>query len=307
MRHACFGGEYNEVPKSDIILYSDSIIPQASNNELSSYPEVQIELGYEEQSESMLPIISCDLSTEDILTLNNTTAKKINASQLLMTKYDFGYIKDSNDPLVLIIHTHATECYSRENSTYYDPDSSTRSNDEKINMIAVGKVLADTLNNSGINTLHCTVQHDAESYRDSYPQSAKSIKEYLQKYPSIRYVLDIHRDAVMYESGAKVRAVTEIEGKEVAQIMLLSGTNAGGADFPHWESNLSFALRLADKLSCDYPDLLRPIAVRGASYNQQYTTSSLLIEIGTDGNTLTQAKNSAVILGNALAKLIKGE
>ena len=308
LREACFGGEYYDYNEKTFIIYDNSGSPKVNIANLADMPETSPEISKaEENTEGMLPIISCDLSTEDILTLNNTTKKRPDTSRLLLSRYDYGYNANSDEPLVLIIHTHATECYSRENSTYYDPDGSTRSTDESINMIAVGKTLADTLNSSGINTIHCTIQHDAESYSNSYPAAAATIKEYLARYTSIRYVFDVHRDAVMYESGAKARAVTEIDGKEVAQIMLLAGTDAGGADFPDWESNLTLALKLADKLSGDYPDLMRPIALRGASYNEQYTKGSLLIEIGTDGNTLSQAKNAAQILGKYLADLIKGQ
>ncbi len=308
LREACFGGEYYDYDEKTFIIYENIDSPKVNIANLADMPETSPEIsGPEENTEGMLPIIPCDLSVEDVLTLNNTTKKRPDTSRLLLSRYDFGYNANSDKPLVLIIHTHATECYSRENSTYYDPNGSTRSTDESINMIAVGKTLADTLNSFGINTLHCTTQHDAASYSNSYSAAAASIKEYLEKYPSIRYVFDVHRDAVMYDSGAKARAVSEIEGQEVAQIMLLAGTDAGGADFPDWEANLTLALKLADKISGDYPDLMRPIALRGASYNEQYTKGSLLIEIGTDGNTLSQAKNAARILGKYISDLIKDE
>ncbi len=307
LREACFGIEYYDTEEKTIILHDNTETPKASNETKAVIPESSLELTAPEKNDSMLPIISCDLSSEDILTLNNTTKERPDTAKLLMSYYDFDYKADSDKPLVLVVHTHATECYSREDSTYYDPESSTRSTDENVNMVAVGKVLADTLNKNGVNTLHCTVQHDARSYSDSYSAAAASIKDYLEKYPSIRYVLDLHRDAVMYESGAKARAVTEVDGDEVAQIMILAGTDAGGADFPDWETNLTLALKLADKLSGEYPNLMRPVALRGASYNEQYTPGSLLIEIGTDGNTLTQAKNAAKLLGSSLSELIKGE
>lgn len=308
LREVCFGGEYYDIEEKTVILHDNTSVPEINSENTEVLPESGIQPDVpSENSSNMLPIISCDLSCEDIFTLNNTTGERPDTEKLLRSDYDFGYDPTSSDPLVLIVHTHATECYSREGSTYYDPNSSTRSTDNNVNMVAVGKVLSDTLNNAGISTIHCTVQHDAESYRDSYTLAAKSIKEYINKYPSIRYVFDLHRDAVMYESGAKARAVTELDGKEAAQIMILAGTDAGGADFPDWEKNLTLALKIADKISGKYPGVLRPIALRGASYNEQYTNGSLLIEIGTDGNTLSQAKYSAKLLANSLTELIKSE
>ena len=302
LRFACFGGEYCEPDESPLILNKDTFIPKAIHESSSLSPEDTPTLP---QIENLMPIISGDLSCEDILTLNNTTKKRPNTELLLYSAYDFGYDKNKNDPIALVLHTHATECYSREGSSFYDIDSSTHTSDKNINMIEIGRILTETLNDNGIVTLHCTTMHDKDSYSDSYSLSASSIKDYLEKYPSIRYVFDLHRDAVTYENGAKVRAVCDINGKKAAQIMLLCGTNAGGADYDHWEKNLSLALKLADKLSGEYPSLMRQIALRGASYNGQYTSGSLLIEIGTDGNTLSQASYSAELLGKALAELIK--
>lgn len=306
LKEIYFGGEYHDFEEKVIILKENSVTQNKSDTPDDSMDNLPNTVP-EEASPNLHPIIRCDLSSDSPLVLNNTTSKRPDTGLLLNSDYDFGYNKDSSDPLVLVLHTHATECYSRENSTYYDETVVTRSNDSTLNMIAVGKVLTDTLENNGIHTLHCEIMHDAESYSGAYSLAADTIKEYLELYPSIRYVLDLHRDAVMYESGAKARPVTEADGKPAAQMMVLVGTDAGGANFPHWEKNLTLALKLTDKLMDDYPGLMRPVALRGASYNEQYTTGSLLIEVGTDGNSLSQAKHSAELLGKALAELIKGE
>ena len=308
LSHAFFG-QSPRAPEEPIIVLPNAPAPEHShsNDKLSpewsipEYPPDKI------NAENIYPIISCDISTDNHLLINNSTSKRPDPEKLLMSVYDFGYCPESSDPLVLVIHTHATECYSREASTYFEEDSKTRTVDEKYNMIAVGKVFSEELEKNGIPTLHCTVMHDAESYSDSYSLAASSIREYLKKYPSIKYVFDLHRDAIVYESGAKARPVSTIDGKEAAQIMFVAGTDAGGADFPHWQKNLTFTLKLTEKLSEKYPTLVRTTALRGASYNQQYTEGSVLVEIGSDGNTLSQAKYSAELLANTFAELIKGE
>lgn len=306
LSEAFFGAEYHELDEEIVILHDNSQAPSTSLEGSESPSEASNEPPTPtEDTDGMLPIIACDLGTDDILTLNDTTKKRPNTASLLISNYDYGYDPASEEPLVLILHTHATECYSREGSELYDPSSSTRSNDAQTNMLAVGEAMCASLEKEGIRTLHCKEMHDAVSYRDSYSLAAESIRKYIQDHPSIKYVFDIHRDAVMYDSGAKARAVTLVDGKEAAQIMLLVGSDAGGADFPHWERNLTLALKLADAAVSEYPSLMRPIALRGASYNEQYTDGSLLIEIGTDGNTLSQAKYSATLLGGVLAKLIK--
>ncbi len=306
LNNAFFGQAPGE-PDEPIIILPNT--PAPHNNLSGDKPSPEGNIAEYEQSvppgENSFPIIKCDISTDKPLLLNNTTSKNPDTEKLLMSVYDFGYDSLSDEPLVLVIHTHATECYSRESSTYFEDGSKTRTVDERYNMIAVGKVFSEVLEENGIPTLHCTVQHDAESYSSAYSLAAESIREYIKEYPSIKYVFDLHRDAIVYESGAKARPVSTIDGKEAAQIMFVAGTDAGGADFPHWQKNLSFTLKLTDKLIEQYPTLVRTTALRGASYNQQYTEGSVLVEIGADGNTLSQAKYSAELLANAVAELIK--
>lgn len=261
LSEAFFGAEYHELDEEIVILHDNAITPSSSLEGLEIPSETSAELPTpHEDTSGMLPIIACDLGAVDILALNDTTKKRPDTASLLISSYDFGYDDESNEPLVLILHTHATECYSREGSELYDPNSSTRSTDEQTNMLAVGKAMCDALEKEGIRTLHCTTMHDAVSYRDSYSLAAKSIREYIEKYPSIKYVFDIHRDAVMYDSGAKARALALVDGKEAAQIMLLVGSDAGGADFPHWERNLTLALKLADATVSEYPSLMLSVA-----------------------------------------------
>ncbi len=307
LREACFGATYYDTQEKALILHRDLTTPLNDNSSYKNPPENSIEPIIEAKPDGMFPIIECDLSTDNILQLNNTTALSVNTQYLLGAEYDFELSSNSKEPLVLILHTHATECYSREGSTYYDPLGNTRSTDDDVNMVAVGKTIAEKLNEYGITTLHCTLQHDADSYRDAYSKSADTIKKYLTAYPSIKYVFDIHRDAVMYDDSSKAKAVCKIGDNNAAQIMILAGTDAGGADFPHWRKNLSLALKITDKIEKNHPGIMRSVALRGASYNQQYTDGSLLIEIGTDGNTLSEAKLSGEIFAESFAKLIKEE
>ena len=305
--NSAFFGQAPSEPDEPIIILPNSPAPHHSLSGDKPAPE-ENSIEYEQNTvpnENSFPIIECDISTDKPLLLNNTTSKNPDTEKLLISVYDFGYNDLSEDPLVLVIHTHATECYSRESSTYFEDGSKTRTVDERYNMIAVGKVFSEVLEENGIPTIHCTVQHDAQSYSSAYSLAAESIREYIKEYPSIKYVFDLHRDAIVYENGAKARPVTTVDGKDAAQIMFVSGTDAGGADFPHWQKNLSFTLKLTDKLIERYPTFVRTTALRGASYNQQYTDGSVLVEIGSDGNTLSQAKYSAELLANTVAELIK--
>ena len=209
-------------------------------------------------------------------------------------------------PVVLIVHTHGTEAYSPEGAVAYDGVSElARSSDIAENVVAVGAVMAETLNSLGIKTLHCRVMHDRESYRDSYSRSAATVKQYLKEYPSIKYVIDLHRDSVTNAEGALLRPVTIVDGKAVAQVMCVVGSDEGGADYPGWQENLSFALKFRRTLNGEYQNISRPVCLRPSAYNQQYAPVSMLLEVGCSGNYLSEAKEAARLCAITLADMIK--
>ncbi len=209
-------------------------------------------------------------------------------------------------PLVLIIHTHGTEAYSPEGSiSYNENDVLARSENIEENVISVGKVMCDVLNGEGIATLHCTVMHDRESYRNSYSRAAETIKKYLTLYPTVKYVIDIHRDSLSGSGGSLIRPVTVADGQAAAQVMCVVGSNLGGVENGRWEDNLSLALKLRSRLNDKYTNLCRPTCLRPSAYNQQYAPLSLLLELGASGNYLSEAKVTARLVAEELAEIIK--
>ncbi len=215
-------------------------------------------------------------------------------------------VKPTGAPVVLIVHTHGTEAYSPEGAVSYDGVSElARSSDITENVVSVGAVMAEILNSKGISTLHCTVMHDKQSYRDSYSRSAETVKKYLEQYPTIKYVIDVHRDSVTNKDGALLRPVTVADGKAAAQVMCVVGSDEGGADYPNWQDNLSFALKLRDALNDRYDGISRPVCLRPSAYNQQYAPVSILLEVGASGNYLSEAKEAARLCAEVLADIIK--
>ena len=211
---------------------------------------------------------------------------------------------EGDKPLVLIVHTHATESYERYNNGQYDRSYSFRSTDNSENMVAVGAVLAQTLRENGIPTVQAEVQHDNPSYNGSYERSAETVKKYLEMYPSIRFVLDIHRDAIEPQKGRIVKAAAEIGGKTAAQVMIISGCDDGTMNMPDYFENLRFAAALQDRMETLFPGLTRPVFFCYRKYNMDLSHGALLIEVGSHGNTLDEAKYSAELIGTALAQLL---
>lgn len=269
-------------------------IPEETANDLQSYPIIEMDLSQKQLGDYYI---------------GNETGYSPDIKKLLDSNNELPVFADNtvkNEPLVLIIHTHGTESYTESGKTHYTDDGGelARTTDTTKNIVWIGKIMSDILNSKGIKTIHCDIMHDKESYQESYTRAAETIKKYIAKYPTIKYVLDVHRDAIIKSDGSLVKTVTEINGEKVAQVMTVVGSNYKGADFPDWENHLALALELKSKLDKNYPSLSRPVYLRGAAYNQQYTHGSLLLEIGSSGNTLEEAVRAAEILAETFADLI---
>lgn len=211
-------------------------------------------------------------------------------------------LADPGEPQVLIYHTHTTESYEpfvREN---LDSEFNYRTTDETKNMIMVGNAIQAELEAKGYGVIHVTEIHDYPSYNGSYGRSRESIVPILEQYPSISVVLDIHRDAISGEDFA-AQPYIEVDGKEAAQIMIISGCDDGTLGMPDYMKNFRFACKLQQQLEGDYEGLTRPILFDYRHYNQDLTTGSLLIEVGSHGNTLEQAQYSGQLIGRSLCRM----
>ena len=207
-------------------------------------------------------------------------------------------------PTVLILHTHATESYTKHGEIYQET-SAFRTLNENYNMLSVGDAVERILTENGIGVIHDRQLHDYPSYNGSYSHARKSIQDYLAKYPSIRLVLDLHRDA-SGDLNNQIRPVANVEGSSAAQLMLVMGTDAAGLKHPNWEENLALGVKLHAQLEKLAPGITRPISLRAQRFNQDMTSGSLLIEVGAAGNSHPEALLAAEILGEAIVCLAKG-
>lgn len=256
--------------------------------------------------EGATPIITLDLSRPDLgrAYIHNETVYDPDVQTLLSRP--IGGTDRTAPPTVLIIHTHASEAYLMGGTQYVEGSvgDKTYSQNEAENVLSVGSILCQRLNEKGITAIHCTVMHDQSGLGGSYERSAETVKRYLALYPDIEYVIDLHRDAVTTASGELVRAVGKDGEGAIAQILAVIGTDGNGTEHPRWVENLSLALQLREKLNATYPSLCRPVSLRNASFNQELAPYSILLEIGTCANSPEEAKRAAVLLADALAELI---
>lgn len=237
--------------------------------------------------------------------IRNTNKTKPNFEEILNSKIDLSVNKD--EPSVLIFHTHTTESYQILDRDFYACGFIPRSNDSAKNMVRVGNEICAEIEKGGFKVIHDTEIHD-RVYGEAYENSRNSVQQYLKKYPSIKVILDIHRDAVTDEKGTKTKPVADIDGKKVAQIMIISGCQEDGngiENFPDWKENLVFACALQKTLEEKYPTITRPLFFCGRKYNMNLSHTSLLIEIGSEANTLEQACLSGKYLGASVCEILE--
>lgn len=214
-------------------------------------------------------------------------------------------IEKNGEPQVLIMHTHATESYEPYERDFYDASFNSRTTDRSMNMVAVGDKIAEQLEAAGIGVIHDGTLHDYPSYNGSYDLSRETVQKYLEEYPSIKIVLDIHRDAIERESGERIAPLAEIDGKNAAQVMIICGCDDGTMNMPNCMKNLRFACLLQRQMESDYPGLTRPVLFDYRKYNQDLTTGSILIEMGGHANSIDQAEYSGELVGRSLAKCLE--
>lgn len=214
-------------------------------------------------------------------------------------------IEDKSQPCVLIYHTHTTECYKLLDNGVYSEKWQSRNKDPALNTVRVGDELARVLTEMGFTVIHDENIYDS-SYSGSYDRSRETVQKYLKEYPSIKVTLDVHRDAIYADNNERYKPTVSINGEKAAQVMIIAGREEGSiTDFPNWEENLSFALALQKSVQNDFESLMRPIFFARRQYNMDVTPYSLLLEFGTDANTLGEAVRSANYVGKSLGSLLE--
>lgn len=207
-----------------------------------------------------------------------------------------------DEPTVLIYHTHTTESFLPQ-ADWYDAEYPLRTNDPSRSIVAVGDAVCEALSARGVSVVHdCTV-HD-NPYTGAYDRSAETIKRVLSQYPSIRLVIDIHRDGIGNGDGTLPAPTAEINGKSAAQIMIISGCENEFIEMPNYLENFRLACLIQNCAEEAYPTFTRPILFDYRHYNQSLSTGALLIEVGSHGNSLEEAVYAGELLGNALADAV---
>lgn len=247
--------------------------------------------------ENTFPIQNSQVISKNLAIRNETTYAP-DLTSLLASPLDF------KSPEILIVHTHASESYSKDGATGYAEGESDRTLDTSLNMVRVGEELSKELASRGFKVTHARDINDHPSYNQSYNRTLKVIENHISANPNIAIVLDLHRDAAIKSDGTKLKFTSVQNGEKVAQVMLVCGTNQRGLPNDNWQENLKFALKLQNYMENTFPGFARPLNLRQERFNTHATKGSIIIEIGTSGNTLQESLNSVKYLADALTHVI---
>lgn len=205
----------------------------------------------------------------------------------------------SEAPQILIMHTHGSEAYTMADGDDYTPTDTARTTDPNYNMIRVGEEMKAVFEEMGLQVIHDTTLYDYPGYTGAYSRSLEGIRQYLEQYPSISVVLDVHRDALIGADGTAYKLTDTVDEETAAQVMLVVGSNDAGLEHPDWQENLTLAAHIQAALLALHPGLPRALNLRSQRFNQHMTLGSLLVEVGTSGNTLQEALAGARLFARA--------
>lgn len=273
-------------------------------NEPADEPEPESEPEPEPEPEPVYETapLPAALAAADAISIAGACTYSVDKAALLAQPSTLDFTVDG--PTILILHTHATESYTPEPGWEYKASGDYRTLDLSRSVVAVGKRLAETLRRYGLEVIHDSTVNDYPSYNDSYANALERIEAWKAQYPSLQMVIDVHRDAVADTDGSAYPLSATVDGESLAQLMLVVGTDQGGLTHPNWRENLANALKLQSVLEGAYPGLCRNLNLRTERFNQHATPGSILVEFGSNGNTLAQALRSAELLGDGIASMI---
>ena len=128
-------------------------------------------------------------------------------------------------------------------------------------------------------------------YNKSYMASRKFLMDALNKYNGYKLIIDLHRDSI-----SKDKSTVVINNKSCAKVSFVVGE-----DHDNYEKNLKVSNVLNDNIKQKFPSLTRGIMIKGGKgsngiYNQDISENIILIEIGSQENTIDEVLNTIELL-----------
>lgn len=207
----------------------------------------------------------------------------------------------TNGKRILIYHTHTHEAYKMEPGDEYVPLEDWRTDDNEHNIVRVGSELAEQLRARGFYVVHDTTDNEQAELSTAYQRSYMTLSGYNAEHFDM--YIDLHRDA--YTEGSALTCT--YAGSEAARLMLLIGKGESFSEKPYFAENYAFAGKLTEAVNSICPGLCRDVLVKTGRYNQHIAPDSVLIEAGSNMNTLAQALNAMPILAEAISEVLRDD
>jgi stage II sporulation protein P len=255
-----------------------------------------VEVMYQVDIQNPLTILKNFFNYEESPVGNIVTSSDNNIEPIHSTYIEDPSPKEEKEPLVYVYNTHQTENYSYKKYEEYNITP---------NVMMASYILREKLNNKGIPTIVETtnisdlLHTNGWSYANSYKASSFLVKDAIKKYPTLKLVIDLHRDAVKKEAST-----VEINQKKYAKILFVIG-----AEHDAYEKNLRVANKMNDLLNKKYKGLSRGVMKKSGKnvngiYNQDLSENAILIECGGHENTLDEVLNTIEILADVIKEYI---
>lgn len=235
--------------------------------------------------------------------ISNSTSYQLSVPDLQQA---FSAHLTEDGPQILILHTHGSEAYTPAGDDTVVWSGDHRTTDTRYNVVQVGDEMAEVFGEAGISVLHDRTLYDYPSYAGAYDRSLVAIQNYLKQYPSIQFILDIHRDAIEDSQGNQYKVISSIDGEgTAAQLSIVVGSDGSGLTHPNWMENLRLAVAIQENALAQYPTLMRPVLLRNSRYNQHATVGSLLVEVGSAGNSPEEAVLAGRLFAERMVEVLK--
>lgn len=248
------------------------------------------------------------------VTDETSTLQRVNVDTFKVLNYsgkrniDFASLLNSDIVLtkksdkILLYNTHTSESYSNSEKYKFEYTGTMRTTDANYNMLVIAKELSKNLTQKGFECVQNTTPHDYGTYTSAYAKSRVTVQNALTQINGAGIMIDVHRDAA---GDLSYRPVANINGVQVAQVMLVMGVGTSSVPNENWEENLKLALKLQQLADKVYPGLFRPMYIRNSVYNQDLNKYSLLMEFGATGNTIEEVMLSTRCIANLLNIIYK--
>ncbi len=191
--------------------------------------------------------------------------------------------------------------YCTHSGETYTPNSGQARLDGKRGLInQVAATITNSLEDSGLPAQFVDTIHDSD-YNKSYTLSRQTVSKIVAANKNILGLFDIHRDSIPGEGKSTTILV---DGRKCARILIVVGTNER-KPHPNWKQNYDFAQKIYSKGEKMYPGLIKGVITKAGTYNQEYHPRALLLEFGSDTNTLDEVTQSAQLFVQILIEVLK--